>query len=218
MLAASTEAQVYTLFAFAMGLTVLGVFIGMELAAALLSTGMHFFLLIAELAIIFTSAWWMEKSPLNLLLFGLFPLLSGITFTPYLLYVLAGYANGGAILVNALLSTMFMAGSAAVFARTTTWNLAGMSRGLFFALLGLLFFALLQIFVPGLRSTEVELLFSGAGVVLFALFTAYDLQRVQALGRVGANPFVLALSLYLDIFNLFLMVVRFMLALSGQRR
>ncbi len=37
-------------------------------------------------------------------------------------------------------------------------------------------------------------------------------------GSLGANPFLLALSLYLDIFNLFLSVLRFMSVLSGERR
>ena len=85
-------------------------------------------------------------------------------------------------------------------------------------LIGLIVIALLQLFVPSLRTGGMEIVISGIGVVLFAAFTAYDVQRVQALGRLGANPFLLALSLYLDIFNLFLYVLRFMLALSGDRR
>lgn len=217
-LTASVEAQVYLLFALAMGLTVVGVWAGMSAAPVLLSTGMHFFFLMMELGIIFTSALWMQKAPLNYFLFGLFPLLSGITVTPYLIYILVGYANGGAILTNALASTLFMALAAAVFARTTTWNLSVMGRGLFFALLGLVFLGVLQIFIPALRSTQMELMLSGAGVVTFALFTAYDLQKIQAMGRMGASPFLLAMSLYLDIFNLFLSIVRFMLAMSGDRR
>jgi len=217
-LTASVEAQVYLLFALAMGLTVLGVWAGMQMASVLLSTGMHILFLVMELGIIFTSGLWMRSTPLNYVLFGLFPLLSGITVTPYLMYVLVGYANGGAILINALASTLFMGLAAAVFARTTTWNLSVMGRGLFFALLGLIFLGVLQIFIPALRSTQMELMLSGAGVVVFALFTAYDLQKIQAMGRMGASPFLLALSLYLDIFNLFLSIVRFMLALSGDRR
>lgn len=217
-LSASVEAQVYLLFAFAMGLTVLGVWAGMQMAFVLLSTGMHTLFLMMELGIIFTSGLWMRRTPLNYLLFGLFPLLSGITITPYLMYVLVGYANGGAILTNALASTLFMSLAAAVFARTTLWNLSVMGRGLFFALLGLVSLGILQIFIPALRSTQMELLLSGAGVVVFALFTAYDLQKIQAMGRMGASPFLLALSLYLDIFNLFLSILRFMLAMSGKRR
>lgn len=212
------EAQVYGLFAIAMGLTALGVFLGMMFLEIIITPGVLLMLTIAELAIIFTSRWWVDQRPLNYLLFGLFPLASGITVTPYILMVLAQYANGAAILFNAVATTAFLSLAAAVFARTTSWNLSGLGRGLFFALLGLVLFALLQLFIPALRGTQFELLISGAGIVIFALFTAYDVQRLQAMGKMGASPFLLALSLYLDIFNLFLMVLRFMTALSGQRR
>jgi len=217
-LARSTESVAYGLLALALGWTALGVFLGMRFAPALLSSGVHVVLLVAELVLVFTARLWMDRAPLNYLLFALFPVLSGITVTPYLLFVLAGYANGGTILLNAAVATGFMAAAAAVFARTTPWDLGVLGRGLFFALLGLVAFALLQIFVPALRTTRAELMISGAGIAIFGLFTAYDLQRISALGRAGANPFLLALSLYLDIFNLFLYILRFMLAFSGNRR
>lgn len=217
VLSASTEAQVYFLFALAIGLTVAGVMFGLA-ALPLLSGPILLICVFAELAIIFTSRFWMESHPLNYLLFALFPLLSGFTFTPYVIQILAGYVNGASILLNALISTSLMALAASVFARTTSWNLSGMGRFLFFALLGLLCFAILQIFFPALRVPQAEMIFSGLGVLIFAGFTAYDLQRIQAMGRVGASPFMLALSLYLDIFNLFMYILRFMLSVSGQRR
>ena len=212
------ESLVYALFAVAMALTAVGVFVGMLYAPTLLRSGVLLLFVFAELGLIMTSAWWSRQTPLNMLLFVLFPLLSGITITPYLLSVLAGYANGGSILLNAFASTACMALAAAVVARTTSWDLSFLGRGLFLGVIGLLLMGVLQIFVPSLRTGLFELFLSGAGVVLFALFTAYDLQRIQVMGRMGASPFLLALSLYLDIFNLFLYVVRFMVALSGDRR
>ncbi len=217
-LSQSTESQVYGLFAVAMALTVVGVYIGMQYAVAMLSTGIHLFFLLAEIGLIFSARIWIDKTPLNYLLFGLFPILSGITITPYILYVLTGYANGASILLNAFSATAFMSLALAVFARTTQWNLSVFSRALFFSLLGLIFLGILQIFVPSLRGTQFELILTGAGVIIFSAFTAYDLQRIQQMGRMGANPFMLALSLYLDIFNLFLYILRFMVALSGDRR
>ncbi len=217
-LSQSTESQVYGLFALAMGLTVSGVFFGIQYAPTLMTTGLHIFFLIAELGLIFTAGFWMEKTPLNYLLFCLFPILSGFVITPYILHVLASYTNGGTILLNALSATAFMTASAAVFARTTRWNLDVLGKALFFALIGLIFVGLLQFLVPSFRTTQFELVLSGIGVVVFALFTAYDLQRISQLGRMGANPMMLALSLYLDIFNLFIYLLRFMVALSGDRR
>ncbi len=214
----SVEAQVYGLFALAMALTLVGTFIGMQFATMLLGTGFIFVLLIAELAIVFTSRWWVQQSPLNILLFGLFPLLSGITITPFILSVVTGYVDGGNILINAFGATAFMAAAAALFARTTTWNLGVMAKALFIGIIGLIGVGILQIFFPSLQGGTTELFVSGAGVIIFALFTAFDIQRIQRMGRFGVNPFLLALSLYLDIFNLFLYVLRFMLALSGNRR
>lgn len=218
VLSSSVEGMVYGLFALAVGLTATGVFVGMQYASTLLTSGMYMFLMIAELAIVFTSRWWANRSPLNVILFFLFPFFSGITLTPFILMVSTGYVNGNAILLNALAATTFMAGAAAVFARTTKWNLGMMGRGLLFALLGFLGIAILQLFIPALRTTQGEMLISGAGVLLFAVFTAYDIQRIQRMSVEGASPFLMALSLYLDIYNLFLMVVRFMLAVSGNRR
>ena len=218
VLSPSTESTVYALFALAMGLTLVGVFIGTQFFAQLFTSGLHIVFLLVELVLIFTAPLWMQRSPLNLVLFALFPTISGITITPYIIFVLLQYANGPAILINAFAATACMALAAAVFARTTSWNLSGLGRGLFFAVLGLIVFSLLQLFIPSLRTGQTELLISGAGVVIFALFTAYDVQRTQNLARYGANPFLLALGLYLDIFNLFLYVLRFMIALSGERR
>ncbi|HLD07634.1 MAG TPA: Bax inhibitor-1 family protein [Candidatus Peribacterales bacterium] len=213
------EMQVFMLFAFAMGLTAVGVFAGNIYAPILFRGGTALLLVIAEFAILLTAPLWKDRSPLNLILFALFPLLSGITISPYLWAVSQGYANGNAILFNALVATTFMSAAAALFARTTSINLGVFGRSLFFALLGIVGLTLLQIFVPALRqSIGFEMGLSAAGVVLFALFTAYDFQRVQVMSRQGANPFLLALNLYLDIFNLFLYVVRFMTAISGNRR
>ncbi|MDD4319712.1 MAG: Bax inhibitor-1 family protein [Candidatus Peribacteraceae bacterium] len=214
----SVEAQVYGYFALALALTLLGIYAGMQYADALLSGGVLLLCVIAEFALILSARFWMERSLLNVVLFGLFPILSGITVTPYLLYAVGAYVNGGNILFNAFAATAFMAGAAAVFARTTRWDLGVLGKALIFGVLGLLFLGLLQIFIPSLQGGQMELLISGGGIVIFALFTAYDVQRIQALGRSGANPFLLALSLYLDIFNLFLFILRFMLAISGNRR
>ena len=215
---ASTEARIYGLFALAMGLTLVGIVAGIMFAPVLLSSGALIAMLIATLAIVFTSRLWMERYPLNYLLFAAFPLISGITFTPYLLYILAGYTNGASILLNAFAATACMSLGAAFFARTTKMSLMGMRGTLIMGILGLLVLLVLQLIFPGLQTGVPELFISGFAVVLFAAFIAFDVQRISILGKVGANPFLLALSLYLDVYNLFLYVLRFMLAISGNRR
>lgn len=217
VLSASVQAQTYALLALAMALSAAGTFIGLIYAVTILSTGVHLFFLIAELAIIFTAQLWMDRRPWNYLLFALFPLLSGITFAPYVLFLLAAYVNGAVILFNAVVATTFLCLAAAVFARVAP-DLSGLARGLLFALLGIILFTILQIFVPSLQTGGAELFISGIGIAVFGLFLSLDIQRVARMGRLGFSPFLLALSLYLDIFNLLLMVLRFMTAFSGRRR
>ena len=218
-LTASQYSVTYLLVALALLVTVVGVFTGATFALPILASGWIFLLFIAELVLIFTAQTWSRNPPLNYVLFLTFPFLSGLTITPFLLSVVGGYVNGASILLNATISTMLLTLAAAVFARTTTMNLnATIGRFLFQSLIGLLVFGLLQIFIPALRGSSFEVVLSGVGIVTFSLFLAVDMQRLAASGRFSNSPFLLALSLYLDIFNLFLYVVRFMLAMSGQRR
>ena len=72
-----------------------------------------------------------------------------------------------------------------------------------------------------LRSTTMDLVVSGIGVLLFAGLTAYDTQRLKSLyfneqASVSGGKIIVmgALTLYLDFINLFLFLLRFM----GDRR
>lgn len=216
-LSASTQSHAYFLLALAMALTLAGVFIGSYIAGLLLSSGLHLLLAIVELGLIFTAQIWARKYPLNYLLFGLFPLLSGITLTPYLLLIAAGYVNGVEILWNAVGATVCMSLAAVLLARLAP-RLSAWAGALFYALIGLLIVSLFQLFIPALQTQGAELLISGGATILFGVFLAFDIQRLQRGAALGADPFLLALSLYLDIYNLFLSILRFMTALSGERR
>lgn len=209
--------QALWLLALAMGLTVVGVLLGATIALPLVASGGIYLLFVAELGIIWTAPSWSRSAPLNIVLFGLFPILSGLTITPVIMSVLVGYANGVSILLNALISTVLLSASAAVLATMTKDLGASIGRFLFQALIGLIVFGLLQLFFPALRGSGFEMMISGAGIVIFSLFLTYDIQRLLRRGDM-TSPFLLAISLYLDIFNLFLYVLRFILAMSGNRR
>lgn len=216
-LTSSSLSQTYALTALAMLCTAFGVGLGATLAAPIINGGFLFGLVIAELAIVWTARSWSRSSPLNAILFVLFPVLSGLTITPFLLYTAAAYANGTVILLNASIATTLLCGASALVASMTKKNLAVSFGWLpFQMLIGLLVFGILQVFVPALRGTGFEMLMSGVGIVTFSLFLTIDMQRLSRRAE-GMSPFLMALSLYLDIFNLFLYVVRFMSATSGRR-
>jgi modulator of FtsH protease len=216
-LTSSSLSQTYALLALAMLCTAVGVGLGATFALPIISGGFLFVLAIAELAIVWTAPSWSRSSPLNIVLFILFPVLSGLTVTPFLLYTAAAYANGTVILLNASIATMLLCGSSALIASMSRKNLAVSFGWLpFQMLIGLLVFGILQIFIPSFRGTGFEMILSAVGIVTFSLFLTIDMQRLSRRAE-GSSPFLMALSLYLDIFNLFLYVVRFMSAASGRR-
>ncbi len=213
----SSLAPVYGLLFLAIVFTVVGCGIGATVALPFMTSGWIGILFILELAIVWTAPTWTRSSPLNYLLFAAFPFLSGLTLTPVIISVLVGYANGTTILLNALIATGLMTLSSGVLASISRTDLGGVfGRFLFQGLIGLIAFGLLQIFFPSLRGPGIELVVSGIGIVIFSLFLAVDIQRLQRRGDLD-SPFLIAIALYLDIFNLFLFILRFMTA-GGERR
>jgi modulator of FtsH protease len=216
-LTSSSLSATLWLLCLALALTIVGAAAGVTFALPIVSSGWIFGLFFLELGIIWTAPKWTRSAPLNIVLFALFPLLSGLTLAPIIMMTLTGYVNGATILLNALIATTLLCASSAVLASVTGDLGSTIGRFLFQSLIGLIVFGLLQIFFPSLRGPGFEMILSGVGIVVFSLFLTYDLQRLSRRSE-SDSPFLLAISLYLDIYNLFLYVLRFMLAISGNRR
>lgn len=168
--------------------------------------------IIAELALVFTVHLWQEKVPLGYALFVLFALLSGFTLTPILLSAigLLGATAGMTLIFKALFAATCTFAAAGLVGWTTGKDLSSWGGMLVAAVVGLIITGVVNIF---LQSTLLELLASGAGVVIFTIFTAYDIQRIKA--HYSENMYLgAAISLYLDFINLFISILRLMLAFS----
>jgi FtsH-binding integral membrane protein len=117
----------------------------------------------------------------------------------------------------AFLSAGAMFGGAALYGYTTKRNLAGIGGMAYMAFIGL-FVALIVNFFLG--SDIIGYVLSIAGVIIFTILTAWDVQRISAgqlvaqLGSVEKAAVIGALHLYIDFVNLFL----FLLRLYGGRR
>ena len=100
--------------------------------------------------------------------------------------------------------------AAAVFGYTTHVNLQGLRGFLFLSLLGMIIVGVVGIFIPW--SNSFEMIYSGIGVVIFSAYTMYDLQRLKTFPE---HMYIeAAIELYLDIFNLFLYILRLLSALN----
>ena len=116
-----------------------------------------------------------------------------------------------------IFTTLFVTGGAffalSVYGTVTKRDLSGWRSFLMIGLFGIILASIVNLF---LRSNAAEFIISCCGVVVFAGLTAYDTQKLRALGEQGEERHALigALALYLDFVNLFLFLLRFM----GRRR
>ncbi|MFA5829493.1 MAG: Bax inhibitor-1/YccA family protein [Candidatus Gracilibacteria bacterium] len=159
--------------------------------------------LAVELILVFTSRLWSTKHPINYLLFALFAFVTGVTIAPLLMSVIMEFGGPG-IIYKALLSTTLAFTAIAAIGLTTHRDFSGLRGFLWIALTGMIIVSIVGIFIPW--SNNFEMIFSGFGIVVFAGFTMYDIQRLKTY---PPDRYIdAALQLYLDIFNLFIYILR----------
>jgi len=154
---------------------------------------------IGAIALVFASAFIRKQSgPLGMTLLFLVGLLLGMAIGPTL-QVYAS-ANGAQVLWQAAGATaLFIAGFGA-WGYATRRDLAPYVRFFFWALIGLIMFGIVMIFVqiPG-----GSLIWAILGLAIFAFWTAFDFQRLRR-SNTGNVAVPIALGIFLDIFNVFL--------------
>jgi FtsH-binding integral membrane protein len=99
-------------------------------------------------------------------------------------------------------TALFIAGFGAA-GYATRRDLSTLARVLFWALIGLIVFGIVAIFV---QIPNGQLIYAIVGLVIFAGLTAYDFQRLRRTRDVRAAP-ALAASIFLDILNVFLLLL-----------
>ena len=139
------------------------------------------------------------------LLFGL-GLLLGIAVAPILAYYAKADPN---VLYEASGATALFVGALGSYGYATRRDLSSWARGLFWALLGLIVFGIIGIFIaiPG-----GNIIYCVAGLGIFGAYTIFDFNRLRRAKDDAAVP--IAAGIFLDIFNIFL----FFLRLLGNNR
>ena len=150
------------------------------------------------------------------LVFLLYAGLTGVTFsTIFLAYTQESVANVFAV------SALAFGGLSAV-GYVTKRDLGPIGTFCSMAVFGLLGFWIIGAIFPSLFGSAVQEIAAGIGILIFSGLTAYDTQKIKAMGFLGSQDseaqnkgaIIGALTLYLDFINLFLMMLR----LFGRRR
>ncbi|MFC1746733.1 Bax inhibitor-1/YccA family protein [Candidatus Neomarinimicrobiota bacterium] len=146
-------------------------------------------------------------------LFILYSALTGVTLSTLLLVYTAESVAATFAITAGVFAVM------ALYGYTTKKDLTGWGSFLFMGLIGIIIASVVNMFI---RSSQVHMIISYVGVLIFTGLTAYDVQRIKAmnvLGNAGTEEdtkeaVIGALRLYLDFINLFIML----LSIMGNRR
>ncbi len=183
----------------------------------IISNRMVFFgLIIAQLALVFVLSGMVQRmsGAVATGLFMLYSVLTGLTMASIFL------AYTGASIVSTFFITAGMFGAMSFYGYTTKRDLSRFGSLLFMALIGILLASLVNFW---LKSPALMWAITYIGVLVFVGLTAYDTQKLKAIGEnINVNDkenfrrasIMGALTLYLDFINLFLMLLR----IFGNRR
>jgi FtsH-binding integral membrane protein len=164
---------------------------------------------IAAFAALFGMRYAARRSvPLTTGLLAAFGLLIGLAVAPTIAYY--GAMDPRALWQAGGATALFIAGFGAA-GYATRRDLAPLARACFWALVALIVFGIVLIFVniPG-----SGLVYSILGLVIFAGFVMFDFQRLRTNTDIAEAP-LLAASIFLDVLNVFLF---FLDIFSGQER
>jgi modulator of FtsH protease len=130
-----------------------------------------------------------------------FGLTLGLALAPTLVYYAS--TNPQALWQAGGATALFIAGFGAA-GYATRRDLSGIARLCFWALIALIVFGIVLIFV---RIPGGELIYSVLGLVIFAGLTMFDFQRLRRSKDIESAP-LLAASIFLDALNVFLFFLR----------
>lgn len=159
-----------------------------------------------------------RKFPINYLFLGAITVGMGIMVG----FVTMLYTTESVLIALAATTAVFFALTA--FACITKTDFTGIGPYLFAAVMSLMAFGFVMMLVSyftgiNAMSGTIHTLYAGAGVLIFSLYIVYDTQLIVGGNhkkfQYGVDDYVFAaLSLYLDIINLFM----FILSLFGERQ
>jgi FtsH-binding integral membrane protein len=189
--------QVMGYVAVTVGFAALGAYLGRDLSGA---TGLVLF--IAAFGCVFGLNAAAAKSREQLaigLMFGL-GLLLGLAVAP----LIADYASADpSALWQAAGATAGFVAACGAYGYATRRDLSSWARTLFWALLGLIGFGIVTIFVS---IPNGNIIYAVAGLGIFGAFTIFDFNRLR---RASADSAIaIAASIFLDIFNVFLLLLQ----------
>jgi FtsH-binding integral membrane protein len=203
----------YMMLAVSMVPTLLGAVAGIQMNFSFMA-GSPFIAFILFMGIAWGFMWAIEKnknSGLGVALLLGFTFFMGLMLSR-ILQVALGYSNGGSLIAMAAGGTAVTFFTLASIASTTKRDFSNMGSFLMVGMIVLLLAIVANIF---LKMPVLSLAISAGIVLISAAWMLYDVQRIV---RGGETNYVSAsLSVYLNLYNMFVSLLHLLMALTGQR-
>ncbi len=203
----------YLLLALSMLPTAVGALVGVQLNFAFMAASPVMSMLLF-LAVAWGMMWGITRnkdSGLGVALLLGFTFLMGVMLGP-ILQVSLGFRNGGSLIALAAGATGVVFFTLAGIATATKKDFSFMGKFLFIGLILMIVAMLANAF---LQIPAMSLAISGIAVLIFSAYILMDVSRIVTGGE--TNYIVATLSIYLDIYNLFVNLLNLLMAFSGQR-
>lgn len=203
----------YLLLALSLIPTAIGALIGVQLNFAFMA-GSPFVSFLLFLAVAWGFMWGIQKtkdSGMGVVLLLGFTFLMGIMLGP-ILQVSLGFRNGGMLISTAAAGTSIIFFTLAGIATVTKRDFSFMGKFLFIGVIMLIVAMLANIF---LQIPAMALAISAIAVMIFSAYILYDVSRIVTGGE--TNYIIATLSLYLDIYNVFVHLLHLLMAFAGER-
>ncbi len=194
--------KTYQLLALSMIVAALGAYLTLPFAATVVK--FKWLIFGAELLVLFFGLSMTRGKPgLNMMMLFLFTFLTGVSLVP-MLAGLIGMGKAG-VIGNAFLATSVLFGSLSLFAINSKTDFSSWGKPLFITLIVVIVASVVNLF---LGSGILGMIISAAILLLFGLFTIYDTQNI--INGAYDSPVDAAVSLFLDFYNMFVVLLQFL--------
>jgi modulator of FtsH protease len=203
----------YMLLGLSMIPTVIGALLGIQLQFSFFA-GSPFISFLLFLGIAFGFFWGIERTKNSgwgvVLLLG-FTFFMGLMLSR-ILQVALGFSNGGTLIAMAAATTGGVLLAMSAIATTIKRDISFMGKFLFAGLIIVMLAVVANIF---LHLPALSLAISAVAALLFSAYLLYDIARIMQGGE--DNYITATLSVYLDIYNIFVSLLNLFMAFTGER-
>lgn len=190
----------YKILAGTLVLATVGCLVGLMNVSAVMQY--KWVLFIAEIALIFGLMFVRNTPGVNVLVLSAFAFISGMTTVPLLAFVM--HTQGLGVVGQALAMTAIIFGVMSFYGLKTKTDLNNFGKILFWIVIVMIVFALLNAFI--FQNTWLQFGLACVGVVVFSLYISYDTQNIIR-GNYD-SPVMAAAALYIDILNVFVSLLQ----------